>query len=182
MHLAFEERGIACDRIELLGEVPSEFHSLPFGKRYYGFFERIDVVLDTLPWNGHTTTCETLWMGVPVVTLLGDRHAGRICASVLMATGLSSLIADTPEKFVAIAGELANNPGRLGQLREGTCASECVYQRFVMDPHLPIRSRTFIEKVGSTGAPQAVLKQRRGHDRTDDARHVEIQATNMDND
>ena len=116
---AFETRGIGNDRIILCGDVPVEYHNLPFGRRYYGFFEHIDIVLDTLPWNGHTTACEALWMGTPIVTLTSDRHAGRICASVLKATELSQLIADTPERFVHIAIELASDLERLDQLRSG---------------------------------------------------------------
>ena len=114
---AFEARGIVRERVSLLADIPPEYQALPFGKRYYGFFDRIDIVLDTLPWNGHTTTCETLWMGVPVVTLTGDHHAGRICASVLNTVGLSELIARDADEFVRIASALAHEPDQLGKMR-----------------------------------------------------------------
>lgn len=119
LHSAFESRGIACERVILIGEIPPEYQTLPFGKRFYGFFERIDVMLDTTPWNSHTTACECLWMGLPIITLLGDRHAGRICASVLTATGLTDLIASDEKEFLSIAEGLSHDIESLAQLRAG---------------------------------------------------------------
>jgi predicted O-linked N-acetylglucosamine transferase (SPINDLY family) len=105
--------------VQLLSEIPEKYRHLPFGKRYLGFYEEIDIVLDTFPWNGHTITCENLWMGVPVVTLAGQRHASRIGASVLTAVGLPDLIARNPDEYVGIASELAGNHEKLGYLRAG---------------------------------------------------------------
>lgn len=76
-----------------------------------------DVVLDTWPFNGHTTTCHALWMGTPVVTLAGTLHVGRMGASVLHALGLDELAPDTPEQFVNTAARLALDLDRLGTLR-----------------------------------------------------------------
>ena len=79
----------------------------------------IDIALDSFPYNGATTTCEALWMGVPVVTVTGDRHAGRMGSSLLHAVGLAELVArdvdEYVEKCVALAGDLP----RLAQLRSG---------------------------------------------------------------
>lgn len=119
MYQAFSQRGIARERINLLCEVPEECRSAVVGRSYFALYQHIDIALDTFPWNGHTMSCETLWMGVPVVTLYGDRHAGRLCASVLTAIGLPQLIAYTPDEYVRIATELANNPGELERLRAG---------------------------------------------------------------
>ena len=69
----------------------------------------VDISLDSFPYTGHTTTCEALWMGVPVVTLRGDRPAGRASASVLTSCGLHDLIAETPSEYVRTATELAAN-------------------------------------------------------------------------
>jgi predicted O-linked N-acetylglucosamine transferase (SPINDLY family) len=104
------ERGIAADRIELVGWLPEREH--------FALYDRVDVALDPFPYNGTTTTCEALWMGVPVVTLRGDRHAGRVGASLLTQIGLSDLIADSTEAYVETAVALTSDPARLCELRQ----------------------------------------------------------------
>jgi predicted O-linked N-acetylglucosamine transferase (SPINDLY family) len=84
------ERGVAAVRVEL---VPW----LPGAAAHLALYNRVDIALDPFPYNGTTTTCEALWMGVPVVTLRGDRHAGRVGASLLTQVGLTTLIADSVE-------------------------------------------------------------------------------------
>ena len=86
---------------------------------YLSVYREVDVLLDTLPWGGHATACEALWMGVPVLTLRGDRHAGRMVASVLHQVGLRDWVARTPEAYVAQATALAGDPERLAALRAG---------------------------------------------------------------
>ena len=80
--------------------------------QYHG----IDVALDTFPYNGTTTTCEALWMGVPVVTLAGDRHAARVGASLLNAVAHPEWIARDWDDYVAITAKLAANPSELERL------------------------------------------------------------------
>jgi predicted O-linked N-acetylglucosamine transferase (SPINDLY family) len=77
----------------------------------------VDVALDTLPFSGATTTCEALWMGVPVVTLAGTAHMGRVSVSILENVGLGELVAQTAEDFVDIADRLARDVPRLAELR-----------------------------------------------------------------
>jgi protein O-GlcNAc transferase len=84
---------------------------------HLGQYARVDVALDPFPYNGTTTTCEALWMGVPVVTLRGDRHAGRMGASLLGQIGTGEWIAGSAEDYVAIAAGLAADPHRLKELR-----------------------------------------------------------------
>jgi predicted O-linked N-acetylglucosamine transferase (SPINDLY family)/ADP-heptose:LPS heptosyltransferase len=109
---AFAAAGIAAERLDV---VPP----LATAEEHLALYGRVDVALDPLPYNGTTTTAEALWMGVPVVTLRGDRHASRVGASMLTAIGLEQLVAATPDDYVVIASALARDPGRLEQLRAG---------------------------------------------------------------
>jgi protein O-GlcNAc transferase len=82
-------------------------------------FADIDIALDPFPYNGVTTTCEALWMGVPVVALRGQRLIARTAASLLTHAGHPEWIARTPEEYVAIAARLAAEPMRLAAIRAG---------------------------------------------------------------
>jgi protein O-GlcNAc transferase len=77
----------------------------------------IDVALDPFPWNGHTSACEALWMGGPVVALRGGRHTARMTASVLTCLGLEDLVAETPAEYRRLAEEAANDGSRRAALR-----------------------------------------------------------------
>jgi len=100
---------IRADRIEF---VPRQNRSA-----YLRTYDRIDIVLDTFPYNGHTTNFDALWMGVPVVTLAGRTAVGRAGISQLTNLGLPELIARAPEHYVQIATELAADRPRLAELR-----------------------------------------------------------------
>jgi predicted O-linked N-acetylglucosamine transferase (SPINDLY family) len=112
--------GIDPSRVELLGRTASVAEHL-------AHYRGVDVALDTFPYNGTTTTCEALWMGVPVVTLSGDRHASRVGASLLTAVGRTRWIAGDWDGFVALAAAVAaDRAGRArhpGALREDMRAS-----------------------------------------------------------
>jgi protein O-GlcNAc transferase len=101
--------GIAPDRIELIGRRPR--------RQYIELYHRIDVGLDTFPYNGHTTSLDAFWMGVPVVTLVGKTVVGRAGLSQLTNLGLPELIAQTPQEYVGIAAGLAEDLPRLAGLR-----------------------------------------------------------------
>jgi protein O-GlcNAc transferase len=106
----FESRAVDRSRITLLGQTPTPAE----GRLLYG---KMDVALDTFPYNGTTTTCEALWMGVPVVTMLGTTHAARVSASLIRAAGLGELVADSTEAYVRIARELVLDRPRVTELR-----------------------------------------------------------------
>ena len=80
-------------------------------------YNRCDIALDTFPYNGTTTTCEAMWMGVPVVTLAGNRHAARVSLSILTQLGLTELAGETADDYVRIAVALATDRPRLAALR-----------------------------------------------------------------
>lgn len=107
----FAEQGADLSRIELLE-----------GRRfadYLALHGEVDVMLDTFPFNGGTTTCHALWMGVPAVSLAGDTATSRSGASLLSVLGLGELLADSQDAYVDIAARLAQDGGRLVQLRAG---------------------------------------------------------------
>jgi predicted O-linked N-acetylglucosamine transferase (SPINDLY family) len=108
--LRFRQRGIDASRIVIR-------QADPFSLQHMRLYGEIDVALDSFPWSGHTTACESLWMGVPVVTLRGQRFAGRMVASVLTCLGLTDQIAETPEEYRRLAVQLANDLPRLAELR-----------------------------------------------------------------
>jgi predicted O-linked N-acetylglucosamine transferase (SPINDLY family) len=108
----FRRRGLDDGRVELRAVEAVDLRHL----RQYA---DIDVALDAFPWNGHTTACEALWMGVPVVTLRGDRHAGRMVSSLLTCLGLRELVAETTADYVRIAAGVAADVPRLAALRAG---------------------------------------------------------------
>lgn len=106
----FESHGISKDRLIISGNLPYT--------DYYNSYSSVDIVLDPFPRTGGTTTADALWMGVPVVTLAGDRYAGRISASKLHAVGLDNLIADSPDQYVEIAARLAKDEDYRRSLRQ----------------------------------------------------------------
>lgn len=85
--------------------------------KYLALYNEIDIALDPFPASGHTTTCDALWMGVPVITMAGQSYVSRLSTDVLTQIGLTELIARDPEEYLRIAGELANDRARLGSLR-----------------------------------------------------------------
>jgi protein O-GlcNAc transferase len=105
-----KKEGITRDRITFFAPVPR--------RQYLELYHRIDVGLDTLPYNGHTTSLDSLWMGVPVLTLAGQTVVGRAGYSQLRNLELYHFNASAPEALVNIAVELADNLPRLSQLRD----------------------------------------------------------------
>jgi predicted O-linked N-acetylglucosamine transferase (SPINDLY family) len=106
----FAASGIEAARIEFVGKQSRN--------DYLRTYNRIDICLDTFPYNGHTTSLDAFWMGVPVITLAGNSPVARAGVSQLSNLGLTELISRNEDEYVEIAAELANDLGRLAQLRQ----------------------------------------------------------------
>ena len=105
----FEKAGIAAGRIATLPRVGYA--------DYLRSFNDVDVALDTTPYSGGTTTCDSLWMGVPVITVPGTRSISRSTASILATLGLSDWIAASPEDYVRLAVRCAGDRETIAELR-----------------------------------------------------------------
>jgi predicted O-linked N-acetylglucosamine transferase (SPINDLY family) len=102
-------QGVKADRIEFVPRQPRP--------AYLQTYHRIDMGIDTLPANGHTTSLDSYWMGVPVVTLVGQTSFGRAGLSQLTNLGLPELIARSEADFISIIRDLAGDLPRLAELR-----------------------------------------------------------------
>ena len=107
----FEQCGIAPERVDLLGPSPRA--------ELLAFYSQIDIALDPFPYNGGTTSCEALAMGVPVITLRGDRFVSRVGSTILHNGNLADCIAHTPAEYIDKAAEMGCNPERLAEMRTG---------------------------------------------------------------
>jgi predicted O-linked N-acetylglucosamine transferase (SPINDLY family) len=110
-HALFEGRGIERARVDLL---PASPHAELMAK-----YNEIDIALDPFPYSGGLTTCEALWMGVPVVALAGETFAGRHAASHLHNAGLSDWVVEGPEDYVTVAERWSHDLAALTELRAG---------------------------------------------------------------
>jgi protein O-GlcNAc transferase len=126
----FAAQGIETARLDLVAwSVDTESH--------LATYHRVDIGLDSFPYNGATTTCEALWMGVPVVSFCGETHAARMGRSILNAAGLGELVAESEDDFLRTAVNLAADTARLAQhraslreqLRASSLMDEATYTR-----------------------------------------------------
>ncbi|TSA16257.1 MAG: tetratricopeptide repeat protein [Betaproteobacteria bacterium] len=108
---ALTQAGVAAERFSLHDRLPT--------KDFWALYADIDILLDTFPMNGGTTTCEALWLGVPVITRSGAIFQSRAGMSILGSMGLDELIALSDEDYVRIAVDLAHDTNRLVALRAG---------------------------------------------------------------
>lgn len=106
---AFERRGVSAERLE--------FHDRVTADRYYALYHEVDVALDSFPYNGAATTCDALWMGVPVLTLTGEQALARSGLSLLSGLGMGEWVAASRGDYVAKALQCAQDVGRLAALR-----------------------------------------------------------------
>lgn len=107
----FEVAGVAPERVQFLPRAAR--------KAYFEYYNGIDIGLDTLPYGGHTTSCDALWMGVPVVSLVGQTVVGRACLTLNANLGLPELVARSDAEFVETALALSRDLPALAGLRRG---------------------------------------------------------------
>ncbi|OGI39689.1 MAG: hypothetical protein A2140_03810 [Candidatus Muproteobacteria bacterium RBG_16_62_13] len=153
IHNAFAAHGIATGRIDMHPE-----SSLLDYLRAHG---QVDIGLDTLPWSGHTTTCHALWMGVPTITLAGNRHAGRLGASALKASALPEFVAlnqtDWQERILLLAKDTARLKSlRLGLRHQMLASTLCDGAGFVTALESAYRS---LVRTGTQAQPPAHSRQ-----------------------
>ncbi len=109
LQLALARHGVDATRIEICNRRPA--------REFLELIARADIALDPFPFNGHTTTCDSLWMGVPVIMMAGQSYASRFGSSALVNLGLEELIASSIEEYVEIACRLAGDQTRLAKWR-----------------------------------------------------------------
>ncbi len=109
LRAAFEHHDVSPERLDLKGRLPSE--------EFLAAYHLADIALDSFPYHGTTTTCYTLWMGVPIITLAGRSHVARVGVSMLSNLGLERLIARNEQEYVSLAVALAQDPRELATLR-----------------------------------------------------------------
>ena len=104
-----EARGVVPERVVIAPKLPMAAH--------LGRLQLADLSLDTFPYTSHTTGSDALWVGLPLVTRIGETFASRVAASLLNAAGLPELVTDTVEAYHDLAIDLATNPTRLRKFR-----------------------------------------------------------------
>ena len=107
----FEQEGVAAERVRFLTRAPR--------LEYFDYYQSIDVCLDSLPYGGHTTSLDALWMGVPTVSLRGHSIVGRACDTFANNLGLPELVTTTEAEFVAQAVAMVADLDALSRLRQG---------------------------------------------------------------
>src|SRR6266700_664747 len=118
-----EARGIAGHRIVFASYLPSAADHL-------ARLKLADLFLDTLPYNAHATAADALWVGLPVLTCMGDRFAGRVGASLLHALGLAELVTDSLAGYEAKARELARDPAALDAIKANLQRNRAMHRLF----------------------------------------------------
>lgn len=106
-----EQCGLPMDRVQMQGELSLD--------DYMAAYNQVDIMFDTYPYNGGMTTCDAFWMGVPVVSLVGEHHFSRVGLSLLSSVGLEYFAAGSEDEYIAKACALAAMPESLAKIRQG---------------------------------------------------------------
>lgn len=130
LRTVMEARGVDAHRISMYGTTTKEQHMAAYNE--------VDIALDSYPYAGTTTTCDTLWMGIPVITMAGVTHVSRVGVSLLERVGLGELVCGNSGEYISRAVGLARDIGRLAEIRSGLrdrmqSSSLCAARSFVGD-------------------------------------------------
>jgi protein O-GlcNAc transferase len=145
-----DKRGVSAERLIFAPKI-----SLP---DHLARHRHVDLFLDTLPYNAHTTASDALWAGVPVLTCLGTTFAGRVGGSLLKAIGLDELITHSLEEYEAMATQLAQEPSRLAGLKDRLARNRNSYPLFNTERfahHIEIVFLTMWERYQRGEPPEA---------------------------
>jgi protein O-GlcNAc transferase len=121
-----ERRGVAADRIIFASYAPSYVE-------YLARFSAADLFIDAFPYNAHTTACEALWAGLPLVTCAGDTAISRLTSGILSSAGLAELVARDLADYEARIRDLVVAPQRLGEMREALARARSAGRLFNPD-------------------------------------------------
>lgn len=147
-----ESRGIEPDRLIFASKIKPDEH--------LARHRLADLFLDTLPYNAHTTACDALWTGLPVLTCLGDSFAGRVAGSLLTAVGLPELITDNYADYEALAFKLATTPSLLAGFKIKLSVNRTSYPLFDTDRfrrHIEFAYLTMWERYRQGEAPESFV-------------------------
>jgi len=146
---ALAKHAVAADRITFIERLPR--------RDYLMTYQQIDIAIDTVPYTGHTTTLDALWMATPVVTCTGTTAVSRGAASILHCVGLNELITDDADGFVKTTVDLATDADRLRKLRAGLRA------RFEESPLADGKRFAATMEVGLPRGVDATLHRKEAH-------------------
>jgi len=123
---AAECRGVAAERLVFADRLPNHHHHL-------ARLQLADLFLDTLPYNAHTTASDALWVGLPIVTCMGETFPARVAASLLRAIGLPELVTNSLPEYEQLARRLASIPAELASIRTRLHNNRLVFPLFDTD-------------------------------------------------
>jgi predicted O-linked N-acetylglucosamine transferase (SPINDLY family) len=145
--------GVSPDRLVFAKRMPSS-------RDHLARHRLADLFLDAMPYNAHTTACDALWAGLPVITQIGESFAGRVAASLLNAIGLPELVTPSREAYESLAIELANDPARLCALKAKLAANLLATPLFdtaAYTRHIEAAYQAMAERYRAGGAPDHIF-------------------------
>ncbi len=133
---------------------------MPLNEDHLARLELADLFLDTLPFNAHTTAADALWVGVPVLTRLGEAFAGRVAGSLLNAVGLPELVTATSEIYQQTAIDLAKDPAKLKAIKQkltGNRLSTALFNTELFTRHIEAAFTAMVQRHQSGLAPDHIV-------------------------